>query len=166
MEKVIDLSIPHVGQQIFAHLRAEQLIENMKVSRTWKVLAQNALIQKFKGNFSSACTRGLPEIVQRILETSNEVENVINCSEGFIEVTKKLLMKANINAVSFVELTDDNQSLADVVEILLKYSLDHGVGNVKLSTLCSFCTLEPNLLRSTLFTKITVTGSIATFAET
>ena len=83
--------------------------------------------------------------MQLLLDTSNEVENVINCTEGFIEVTKMLLRKANINAVSFEELTDVNQSLADVVEILLEYSLDHGVGNVKLSTLCSFCTAETNI---------------------
>ena len=46
MEKVINLGIPHVAEQIFESIETQELIECLKVSETWKVLAENVLIKR------------------------------------------------------------------------------------------------------------------------
>ena len=134
MEKVINLSIPHVAEQIFAHLRTKQLFEFMEVSSTWKVLAQKTLWRRHKGK-PSTCFRfnsyGILNVVKQLLGTSNDIEDEFDCAEVFGEVAQWLLENSNINAVLFEELNDVNQSWADFVELMLKYSLDHGIGNVK-----------------------------------
>ena len=48
MEKVINLGIPHVSEQIFESIETEGLIECRKVSQTWKVLAENVLIKRWR----------------------------------------------------------------------------------------------------------------------
>ena len=46
MEKVINLHIPHVGENIFENIDTDDLIKWLKVSKTWKVLAENVLPKK------------------------------------------------------------------------------------------------------------------------
>ena len=67
MEKVINLGIPHVGEQIFESIETEGLIECLKVSETWKVLAENVLIKRWKGKIFEACQNGESKVVQLLL---------------------------------------------------------------------------------------------------
>ena len=55
MEKVINLGIPHVSEQIFESLETQELIKCLKVSETWKILAGNVMIKRFKGKMLDDC---------------------------------------------------------------------------------------------------------------
>ena len=55
MEKVINLGIPHVGEQIFESIETRGLVKCLKVSETWKVLAENVLIKRWKLKMFVAC---------------------------------------------------------------------------------------------------------------
>ena len=58
MEKVINLGIPHVAEQIFQSIDTPGLINCLKVSEAWKVLAGNVLIKRWKGKMLEACRKG------------------------------------------------------------------------------------------------------------
>ena len=68
MEKVINLAIPHVGEHIFESLGTPELIKFLEVSTTWKVLAENVLLKKWKGKMFEACEMGNTKVVQLLLE--------------------------------------------------------------------------------------------------
>ena len=64
MEKVINLGIPHVSEQIFDSIETEELIEYLKISQTWKILAENVLIKKWKGKMFEACENGETKVTK------------------------------------------------------------------------------------------------------
>ena len=68
MEEVINLGIPHVGEHIFESLDTPELIKFLEVSTTWKVLAENVLLKKWKGKIFEACKKGESKVVQLLLE--------------------------------------------------------------------------------------------------
>ena len=51
MEKVINLGIPHVGEQIFQSIETDELVKYFMVSETWRVLAENVLLNRWKCRF-------------------------------------------------------------------------------------------------------------------
>ena len=63
MENVINLGIPHVGEQIFKSLKSDTLIQCLEVSQMWKSLAENEILQRWKGQMLEACKEGKKEIV-------------------------------------------------------------------------------------------------------
>ena len=46
LDNVINLGMPHIGEQIFESLNTYNLIRFMNVSETWKILAENAFYHK------------------------------------------------------------------------------------------------------------------------
>ena len=68
MEKVINHGIPHVGELIFESINTQGLIQCSSVSETWKVLAENVLLKRWKGKLFQACASGRTEIVKILLE--------------------------------------------------------------------------------------------------
>ena len=100
MEKIIDLGIPHIGEQIFKCLKLDDLVHCLEVSQTWKTLALSAL----KGKMFEVCQSGKTEIVKLLLENYNGEESGLNfknalsrtlflvaCYEGHKDVVKLLL---------------------------------------------------------------------------
>ena len=51
MEKIINLGMPHVGEQIFETLDTPQLVKCLEVSQTWKELAENVLVKDGKAKY-------------------------------------------------------------------------------------------------------------------
>ena len=49
MDKIINLGIPHVAELVFESIDTPGLIKCLEVSETWKVLAENVLIKRWKG---------------------------------------------------------------------------------------------------------------------
>ena len=49
LNKIINLGIPHVGELIFESINTPELFQFALVSETWKVLAENVLIKRWKG---------------------------------------------------------------------------------------------------------------------
>ena len=68
MDKIINHGMPHVAEQIFDNIETQGLIECLKVSETWKILAENVLIKRWKGKMFEACKNGETKVVQLLLE--------------------------------------------------------------------------------------------------
>ena len=81
MDKVIDLGIPHVGELIFESIDTPGLIKCLEVSETWKVLAENVLIKRWKGKMFEACKSGETKVVQLLLERCNSEESGLNIKD-------------------------------------------------------------------------------------
>ena len=78
MDKVINLGIPHIGELIFESIDTDGLFQCLSVSETWKVLAENFLMKRWKSRMFEACIRGVTQIVKLLLERGN-CENELNC---------------------------------------------------------------------------------------
>merc|ERR1712095_44367 len=78
MDKIINHGIPHVAEQIFDNIETQGLIECLKVSESWKVLAENVLIKRWKGKMYEACRNGETKVVQLLLEHCNPEESELN----------------------------------------------------------------------------------------
>ena len=75
MEKVINLNIPHVSEKILENIDTDDLIKWLKVSKTWKILAENVLVKRWKGKLIEASRHGKIEIVKLLLErTETQLE--------------------------------------------------------------------------------------------
>ena len=110
IDSIINLGVPHVVENIFASLETSDLIQCLKVSETWKVMAEKILHLKWKGKLLEACATGKTEITEILLdnlENSDKV-NAINeninaknkfgwtafmgaCGHGHKDVVKLLL---------------------------------------------------------------------------
>ena len=54
LDKVINHGMPHIGEQIFESIDTPELFQLALVSETWKVLAENVLIKRWKGKIFEA----------------------------------------------------------------------------------------------------------------
>ena len=81
MEKVINLGIPHIGEQIFSSINTPDLVKYLEVSEAWKVLAQNVLMKRWKGKLFQACESGETKVVQLLLENLTCEENGLNIKD-------------------------------------------------------------------------------------
>ena len=110
MDKVINLGIPHVGELIFESNDTPGLFQFALVSKTWKVLAENVLIKRWKGEMSDACLSGETKVVQLLLKCFNSEESGLNtkdeyrntpfmyaCFYGHKDVVQLLLENSNID---------------------------------------------------------------------
>ena len=80
MDKAINIGIPHVGELVFESIDTPGLIKCLEVSQTWKELAENALIKRWKGKMLEACKSGETKVVQVLLERCNSEESGLNKS--------------------------------------------------------------------------------------
>ena len=103
IKDIINLGIPHVGEQIFASLDTENLIYCLDVSQTWKVLAESIFCKR-KDSFLIACKVGNLKILKLLLEHGNDQDDRLNaadnkgwtpfmwaCRKGRIHIVKFLL---------------------------------------------------------------------------
>ena len=71
LNKIINHGMPHIGEQIFESIDTPGLIKCLDVSETWKELAKNVLIKRWKGKMLKACKNGETKVVQLLLENCN-----------------------------------------------------------------------------------------------
>lgn len=64
LNAIINLGIPHVGELIFESIDTARLFQCALVSETWKVLAENVLIKRWKGKIFVACQIGETKVVK------------------------------------------------------------------------------------------------------
>ena len=81
MEKVINLRLPHIGEQVFEIIDTDGLIQLLEVSTTWKILAENVLLKRWKGKMFEACESRRTEIVKLLLEYCNSEESGFNTKD-------------------------------------------------------------------------------------
>ena len=115
MDKIINLGIPHIGEQIFASLETYDLYQCLKVSQTWKDLVGPILAQRLKGKMLEVCISGKTEIVQLLLEHCTPEDSGLN-------------LKGNYGWTPFMEACYRGHK--DIVKLLL----DHSQGNIDLNT--------------------------------
>ena len=74
MNSIINLGIPHVGEQIFESIGTHELVKYLAVSQSWKTLSETVLFQRWKGNITitKACKNGMTEVVKILLKYSKE----------------------------------------------------------------------------------------------
>ena len=68
MEKVINLGMPHVGENIFQSIDTPELINCLEVSQTWNELAGKVLIRRCKGKIFEASKSGETKIEAVLFE--------------------------------------------------------------------------------------------------
>ena len=94
MDKVINLGMPHIGEQIFESLDTLGLINCMEVSETWRELAENVLIKRLKGkiyvSIYKACRRkhGKTRLAQALLK---DLDNTVLFQIALVSETWKVL---------------------------------------------------------------------------
>ena len=81
MTTVINSGIPNVGEIIFEDIDTPELIKCMEVSKPWKVLAENVLIKRWKGEMYEACQNGETKVVQLLLECCSPEESGVNIKD-------------------------------------------------------------------------------------
>ena len=110
MNKVFSLGIPHLSELIFDSIDTPGLFKCLEVSQTWKVLALNVLLKRWKGKMFKACKNGETKVVQLLLEYCNSEESGLNikdnnrftalmvaCKNGHIEIIKLFLDSSERN---------------------------------------------------------------------
>ena len=109
--QVINLGMPHVGEQIFSSINTKSLIQCLSVSKTWNVLAKNTLIKRWKSNLKEAC-----EVFKKACET------------GQTEIVKLILKNVNIDLNAKDEMREtafkraSKKDQKDVIKVLLDHS--------------------------------------------
>ena len=83
MDKVINLGMPHIGELIFESIDTPGLIKCLEVSETWRELAGNVLVKRWKGKMLEACKNGETKVVQLLLECCNPEDNGLNIRCGW-----------------------------------------------------------------------------------
>ena len=117
LNEVINLGIPHIGEKIFRSIDTPGLKSFLEVSETWKVLAENVLVKRWKSVIIEASKSGETKVVQLLLERCNSEESGLNtkdqkgwnvvmdaCYNGHKDVVKLLLEhpdKIELNARNF-----------------------------------------------------------------
>ena len=106
MDKIINIGIPHIGEGIFHNLSDEDLIKFWHVSKTWKQMAENVLMKRWK---------------DKIIEAALENQDII----------KILLMHPGAKDINWNEQCDIGKTTfhyacflrrLDIVKIMLKKS--------------------------------------------
>ena len=145
MENIIfNLGLPHVGEQIFESLDTPELFNCLEVSETWRELAENVLIKRWKGKMFEACKSGETKVVQLLLECCNSEESGLNsideygytafmwaCQNGHKDVVQLLLENSErieLNAINYFDyqwtavMHACSNGHTNVVKLLLDHS--------------------------------------------
>ena len=104
MEKIFNIGIPHLSEQIFKSIDNPGLVQCALVSKTWRELAQNVLKKRWKSKMLEACINGETNVVQQLLESPTSEEVGLNikdhlgftpliwaCYNGYKDIVKLLL---------------------------------------------------------------------------
>ena len=129
MDRIINLDIPEISEQIFANFGDKELIRFLSVSKTWKVLASKVLLRRWTypsgafafrvacyGEHSSASVDVVKFLLENMNETNEEMwkNKDINyqpfywaCCGGNIEIVKLLLDHPNSRGIN-LNVVDDS----------------------------------------------------------
>ena len=69
MDEIV-YSIPLIGEQIFETIETDGLIQCLKVSKTWSILAEKILSKRWKNKAIEACLEGKTKIVEILFKVS------------------------------------------------------------------------------------------------
>ena len=112
MDRIINLDIPHIGEQIFENINTKELITCLSVSKSWKVLAENVILKRYKGQIFKACGIEDAEVVKILLDRSEE------------DVSQLNVPKTHNYTPLMIACRCGNKN---VVELLLAYSESKGI---------------------------------------
>ena len=151
MDSVVNLGIPHIGEQIFEHMKTADLIKYLSVSKAWKILAENVLFQRWNGKLLEACQDGKAEIVKILLDHPSSANIDINarlsvdgknafmlaCQKGCNDIVKSFLDHSSIIETIDINAKDRLGETAfmsacvyghiDVVKVLLGHEISQRI---------------------------------------
>jgi len=144
LDNVINLRMPYIGEQIFESINTDDLFCVIKVSETWKILAENVLLKRWKGEMLQACKIGKTKVVKLLLEhykseksglnTKNEnglTPFIVACNYGHSEIVKLLLsFNIDLNARSDTGVTAFMFACINGRKEVVQLLLDTSVGNI------------------------------------
>ena len=124
MEKVINLGIPHVGEHVFECIDTPGLINCLLVSKSWKELAENVLVKRWKGRLFEACEDGATTIVRLLLNRCKFEESGLNNEYlAYSDRTMNLNARYGNGQCGYTALmVACYEGHKDIVELLLNYS--------------------------------------------
>ena len=139
---IINLAIPHIGEQIFEGLEMNDQIQCLKVSETWKIFAGKILMPKWKGKLLKACREGKTQIVEVLLDNLEDADEVtaldgrgktaliLACEYGHTDLVRLLLdhprsENISINAKDNYEETALIHACCNGCKDVVKVLLDH-----------------------------------------
>ena len=112
MDQIINLSFPHIGEQIFKNFSTTKVLEFSQVSKTWKVLAENVIVKRWRGKLPrilKTLKSSKSKVIELLLEHSKieaaELNQHFNgmtlfmwaCKNGHIDVVKLLLERSDFD---------------------------------------------------------------------
>ena len=83
MEKIINLRIPHVAEQIFRSFDTDTVVQCLEVSRSWIILTKNVLMKR-QDRMLVACKSGKLDILKQILSHDHFVEENVLIAAGAV----------------------------------------------------------------------------------
>ena len=86
---IINFGIPHIAEQIFHVCETRDLIACLSVSKTWKVIAEKVLLEKWKGKTSKACYAGHTKIVKLLLDHGYGLEKDVDITASLFLACKQ-----------------------------------------------------------------------------
>ena len=120
MDKVINLVLPYVGEQVFESLETDTLVQCLEVSEAWKFLATNVLLKRWKSKLYEACKTGKSTIVKLLLEHYNSEEIGMNVMiEDQVHIQKSL---EEIENDAKAQLEKRKAKLQELYDEEIKYS--------------------------------------------
>ena len=119
LDNVINLGMPHIGEQIFESLRTDDLFGFLKVSETWKILAENILLKRCKGKMFEACQNGHSEVVKLLLEHYSSEENALNAKHKLCGQTAFMLACRN-GHTEVVQILLNHSKSKDIIDLNTK----------------------------------------------
>ena len=83
MDKIINLGIPHIGEEIFERIDTAGLFQCFVVSETWNIIAKRVLLKRNKKIFLEACRNGETKVVQLLLQDDESEGIDLNATDWF-----------------------------------------------------------------------------------
>ena len=96
LDQIINVGIPHVGEQIFKSLGDYDLIRGLSVSRTWKDLAENVLTKRWRAQ-EAARTRKLENFHQYVVNAHTASAMYMKAMRPVVQAESTLKGSAAIN---------------------------------------------------------------------
>ena len=100
---IINIGIPHVSDSIFGHLSDSDLIQCQNVSKLWKLICQDVIYKRWKGNLLKPFIDGnvgVGKVLLGLLEIKGDyglTPLMVACQNGRVKMLKTLLAHPGID---------------------------------------------------------------------
>ena len=150
MDKVINQTFGHIGENIFENFETLELLQLRLVSSIWKDIIDNVLVKRFKEIVFFSCYIGKTDFVKLILnhprsskidlnvkDNEGNTPLIVACKYGHLDVIQSLLDHPNSKSIDINGKNNDGESpimiscnkdyFVDIAELILRFSKDKNI---------------------------------------